>query len=144
MLSTFSWFFLSFSGRSSRQEFWLGYIGSIAILAVLIRALPTFVLPNGPIYYSTRDELDFVLKLPTAVALFIVIWPLTAIFVKRLHDFNVSAWWLVAMVAIPPISKMTNIDLAILYLAVVAVLGLIPGARGDNRFGVDPLVRAGI
>ncbi|WP_108522496.1 DUF805 domain-containing protein [Bradyrhizobium algeriense] len=145
MLSTFSWFFLSFSGRSSRQEFWLGYIGSIAVLAVLIRTLPNLVLPS-PFYYlpGPGNELDFLLKLSTAIALFIVIWPLTAIFVKRLHDFNVSGWWLVAMAAIPPISKMTNINLAILHLVVVAVLGFIPGARGNNRFGVDPVVRAGI
>jgi hypothetical protein len=62
MLSTFSWFFLSFSGRLSRQEFWLGYIDSIAVLAVLVRTLPMFVLPKT-FYYSTRDELNFVLKL---------------------------------------------------------------------------------
>jgi uncharacterized membrane protein YhaH (DUF805 family) len=144
MLSTFSWFFLSFRGRSSRQEFWLGYIGSIAVLAVLTRALPTLLLPSGPIYYSTRDEVDFLLKLPTIIAFFIVVWPLTAIFVKRLHDFNASGWWLVGIAVLPPISKMTSINLTILYLVVVAVLGLIPGVRGSNRFGVDPLVRAGI
>jgi len=143
MLSTFSWFFLSLSGRSSRQEFWLGYIGSVAVLAVLVRTLPKLLF-NEPIYYSTYDELDFALKLPAAIALIIMIWPITAIFVKRLHDCNVSGWWLVAMAAIPPISKMTGIDLGVLNLAVVAVLGLIPGTRGNNRFGVDPLVRAGI
>src|SRR5262249_20942265 len=144
MLSTFSWFFLSLSGRSSRQEFWLGYIGLTAVLAVLIRTLPNLVLPSGPFYYSTRDELDLALQLPTTVALMIVVWPLIVIFVKRLHDFNASGWWLLAMVAIPPISKATNINLVMLNIVVIAVLGLIPGTRGNNRFGVDPLVRAGI
>lgn len=144
MLSTFSWFFLSFRGRLSRQEFWLGYIGCIAILAVLKRALPALLLPRGPIYYSAGAEPKFLLILPAVIALFIVIWPLTAIFAKRLHDFNASGWWLVAMAALPPISKMTGMNLTILHLVVVAVLGLIPGVRGSNRFGVDPLVRAGL
>lgn len=114
------------------------------MLAVLTRALPTLMSTKGPMYYSTRAEVDFLLKLPSAISLFIVIWPLTAIFVKRLHDFNASGWWLVGMAALPPLSKMMSINLTILYLVVVAVLGLIPGARGSNRFGVDPLVRGGL
>jgi len=102
MFSVFTWFFLSLGGRLNRQEFPLGYVGSVAVLAVLIRTL-NFVMPNVVYYNSANlDGLKFSLLLPTIVALLVVIWPLTAIFAKRLHNINLSGWWLITMMVIPP------------------------------------------
>jgi uncharacterized membrane protein YhaH (DUF805 family) len=119
----FAWYFLSFKGRISRQEFWLGYFAVVIILLLVRRPLEDlsiyFLRPMGRPWY--RDELLLALGLPKLVAGAIMIWPLAAISVKRLHDFNFSAWWL-------PVFWVGSI-----------ILGFIPGNRGSNRFGADPL-----
>ena len=125
----------------SRQEFWLGYIGLIAALAFLVRALP------NPFFYNTAgrtwsgEGLDLALRWPAMAALLIVGWPLITVFVKRLHDLNVSGWWMAGMLALPPLSKMLGVNLSILYLVPILLLGLFAGTAGDNRFGSDPLSR---
>jgi uncharacterized membrane protein YhaH (DUF805 family) len=143
MVSTFTWFLLSPNGRASRQEFWLGYFGSIAVLGFLVRTLPNlaFYSQAGRIWY--REELDQALRWPATAAVLIVGWPLIAVFVKRLHDLNVSGWWMVAMLALSPVSKMVGVDVLILYLVPIILLGLFRGTAGDNRFGSDPLARRG-
>ena len=143
MISTFTWFLLSPNGRSSRQEFWLGYLGLIAVLGFLVRALPNLVLykHHGRLWY--RDELDLALRWPAMTAILIVGWPLIAVVVKRLHDLNVSGWWMVAMLALPPLSKVTGVNPLILYLVPIVLLGLVAGTAGDNRFGSVPLARRG-
>jgi uncharacterized membrane protein YhaH (DUF805 family) len=64
--------------------------------------------------------------------------------VKRLHDLNVSGWWMLAAFAIAPVSSATNISVWIIMLLVVAILSLLPGTSGHNRFGNDPRERAGM
>ena len=141
MTSTFTWFLLSPNGRASRQEFWLGYVGLVAALAFLIRALPNPFFHNttGRLWY--RDELDLALKWPTTAAVLIAGWPLITVFVKRLHDLNVSGWWMVAMLPLSPLSKMLGVNSLILFLVPIILLGLFAGTAGDNRFGSDPLAR---
>jgi uncharacterized membrane protein YhaH (DUF805 family) len=143
MISTFTWFLLSPNGRSTRQEFWLGYFGLIAVLGFLVRTLPNLALyrHTGRLWY--RHELDLALRWPAMAAILIVGWPLIAVFVKRLHDLNVSGWWMVAMLALPPLSKATGVDLGILFLVPTVLLGLFAGTADDNRFGSDPRARRG-
>ncbi|MES1149052.1 MAG: DUF805 domain-containing protein [Bradyrhizobium guangdongense] len=141
MPSTFIWFLLSPNGRASRQEVWLGYIGLVAALAFLVRALP------NPLFYNTagrtwhREDLDLALRWPAMAALLIVGWPLITVFVKRLHDLNLSGWWMTAMLALPPLSKMLGVNLLLLCLVSVLVLGIVAGTPGDNRYGSDPVAR---
>lgn len=142
MISMFTWFLLSPNGRVSRQEFWLGYIGLIATLGFLVRALPNLALynPAGRVWY--RDELEHALRWPATAAVLVVGWPLIAVFAKRLHDLNVAGWWMIAMLAVPPISKMLGANPLILFLLAIVLLELIPGTTGSNRFGNDPLARS--
>lgn len=55
-----------------------------------------------------------------------LIVPALALQVRRLHDLNLSGWWL--LLALLP------------YLGQAALLVALclPGTRGDNRFGADP------
>jgi uncharacterized membrane protein YhaH (DUF805 family) len=119
----FAWLFLSFKGRSSRQEFWLGYVGIIVVLYLLQFPLETlslyFFRPMGRQW--SDDELLLALFAPRLLAAAISMWPLAAISVKRLHDISLSGWWL-------PVFWLAGF-----------VLGIIPGRRGSNRFGDDPL-----
>lgn len=123
MTFNFSWYFLSFKGRISRQEFWLGYAGMIIVLLLLQSPLEDLSLYyfKPPDHPWAENELLFALLLPRLVVTVIALWPLAAISVKRLHDINLSAWWL-------PI-----------FWLVAIILGFIPGHRGSNRFGEDPL-----
>jgi uncharacterized membrane protein YhaH (DUF805 family) len=144
MISTFTWYFLSLKGRLTRQEFWLGAIGSFAVMVVLIRTLPNLVLYNqaGRLWY--RDELEHALRWPTLTAVVIMFWPFIVIFAKRLHDLNLSGWWLLAIPAIAPVARMVHFPPSALFLLAVAVIGLIPGTLGNNRFGLDPHAHSGI
>ncbi|MGH6643316.1 MAG: DUF805 domain-containing protein, partial [Bradyrhizobium sp.] len=125
----------------TRQEFWLGYIGLIAAEVVLIRALPNPLLYNSRGRSWDLGELEFALKWPVTAAVLIVGWPLIAVVVKRLHDFNVSGWWMAAVLAFPSVAKLLGINLLLLYLLAIVLLGLFAGTAGDNRFGSDPLAR---
>jgi len=108
------------------------------VMVVLIGTLPNLVLYHhaGRLWY--RDELEHALTWPALAAVLIVFWPLTVIFVKRLHDLNLSGWWLLGILAIAPAARMVHFPPLVLFLLVVAVIGLIPGALGDNRFGPNP------
>jgi uncharacterized membrane protein YhaH (DUF805 family) len=58
-------------------------------------------------------------------------WSSIAIAVKRWHDFGKSGWF--QMLAIVPYAG----------ILVEIILGFIPGTRGANRFGDDPIQSAG-
>jgi len=143
MISTFTWYFLSLSGRLSRQEFWLGSIGSFAVMVVLIRTLPYLALYNQADRPWQGDQIDHTMRWSALAALVIVFWPLTVIFVKRLHDLNLSGRWLFGLLAIPLVGKAVHVPPLAIFLVAVALIGLIPGTSGNNRFGADPLARSG-
>lgn len=141
----FSWFFLSFKGRIARQEFWLGYVGLIVVVLLLRRPLDDLALSllrprSGP--WSFRDlQLAFALSKLFLVAA--TSWPLAAICVKRLHDLNLSAWWLIVLPLIAVFSEATGLGrLHIPLLITLAVLGFVPGSQGYNRFDTEPATRS--
>ena len=103
-MNAFAWFFLSLRGRVSRQEFWLGYLGIVVIALILVHSLP---YPGGAIYFlpgdtpdneAWRNEVDS-FGWPDFISL-AVTWPVIAIYAKRLHDLNLSAWWLLLLPAV--------------------------------------------
>ena len=142
MLESFTWFFLSLRGRISRQEYWLGYFGVIILYIVLINVLtPVFVDWQRP--YRTwwyRDELDAAMAWPKVWLAAAFTWPMATLYVKRLHDMNMSAWWLIAMPFLSWLASTLNAS-ALQYTmwACIFGLGMLPGTRGDNRFGSDPV-----
>ncbi len=134
----FAWYFLSLKGRISRQEFWLGQ-GLIIVLALLLDVKLTayFVAVRQP---ASTDELAFTLALPFYFINGALFWPVTAMAVKRLHDMNLSGWWLPVSLAMSYVSAMINdCSLAFLFMTAVLLSGLPPGTHGQNRFGADPL-----
>ena len=149
MWSDFAWYYLSFRGRISRNEFRLGFVGLVAILIVFRQplgalSLLAFLRPVAGRPWP-RDELDLALGLVKLIGVGIMWWPLTAIFVKRFHDANLSGWWLLF---VPPmlflVAVFAQFGQLTMFVWVGFVIGLclIPGSRGSNRFGNDPLARA--
>jgi uncharacterized membrane protein YhaH (DUF805 family) len=68
--------------------------------------------------------------------------------IRRLHDFGRSGWWAVGASLVPLVpgiplmmSGQTDLGLAVgvlVELALIVVIGAIPGTPGDNRFGPAP------
>jgi uncharacterized membrane protein YhaH (DUF805 family) len=145
MVSDFTWYFLSFKGRISRQEFWLGYAGIMVIMVLLRRPLEDVMLatfrPASALW--SRGGLDYAIALAHVVAPLILLWPLMAIYGKRLQDMNLSAWWLLVLPSVWVLATAVNFagQHSIGWIG-VAVIGLFPGTRGSNRFGPDPLARS--
>jgi uncharacterized membrane protein YhaH (DUF805 family) len=142
MTSIFTWYFLSFKGRISRREFFLGYLGLLVVCGLLSQLLlsVTFHNPTGRIW-SAR-ELGVALSMPFIVCVAMLLWPFFAISAKRLHDIGVSGWWLTAAVAMPFVSKFANINFSTLLLVSVTMLSSISGRPHSNRFGDQPPVQS--
>jgi len=107
-----------FKGRSSRSEYWWGYLFS-GIVNIVLNVL----IPNLEPGDSTGLFLLSLLKLGILLFILVALLSLTA---RRLHDVNKSGWW---------------------YLLIFTIIGIIPllywfvqkGDETDNRFGPDPL-----
>ena len=118
-------------GRSRRREYWL----SLAALA----ALP----------FIARNWIE-----PIWAFLAIPVLPWLLIATRRLHDFGASGFWVLATpafdLACMPIQVLITDNLhvpfhslapyigsliLIVSLAFVLMIGVFPGAPGDNRFG---------
>jgi uncharacterized membrane protein YhaH (DUF805 family) len=141
----FIWFFLSFKGRIARQEFWLGFVALILIFILARRPLEelglSYFRPKSGRWPSDRD-IDVALKFPRAIFGIVLLWPLAAIYVKRLHDLNFSAWWLLALPIAGIAARTMNFNGTYTSLLVsLIILGLLPGSHGTNRFDAQPMAR---
>ena len=146
-MNAFAWFFLSLHGRVSRQEFWLGYIGIVVVALILARALPHH---SGAVYFipgealrdeATRSALSWLGWL--GLISLALSWPVIAIYAKRLHDLNLSAWWLLLLPAVTFVAGTSGLDgvNVVAYCLLLLALGFLPGSNGPNRFGEDPRAR---
>ena len=58
----------------------------------------------------------------------LLIYPAVALYAKRCHDRNKSAWWLLLLI-VPVIG----------FIWFIIDLGILEGTKGDNSYGPDPL-----
>ena len=138
--------YADFSGRAPRTEYWWYVLGTmIAYLVVMIVesivGLDGTVGPYGP--------LSLILMLGLLV-------PGLAVTVRRLHDTNRSGWWiLIAVIPYFILGVLAGGAMASGSMGAMATAGLLglvamagaivllvfmvlPGTKGDNRFGADP------
>ncbi len=107
-----------FRGRSTRREYWqfmLVYLLITMALAVADRVLGLMVSPG-----SKAGLLGWLFTLS-------MLLPSLAVSIRRLHDRDLSAWFML-LGLIPLLGS-----------AILLVLAALPGTRGDNRHGPDPL-----
>jgi uncharacterized membrane protein YhaH (DUF805 family) len=131
------WF--SFKGRINRAKYWLVLLVSSAIfMTVLLSAITAQSWALG--------VLVGLLIIPSLVSSL-------AVTVKRLHDREKSAWWLLVFYLLPAlldgIAKVAgNADFIFLFASFVfsvwalVELGCLRGMIGDNQYGPDPLTSA--
>ncbi len=132
--------YAEFSGRSRRKEYWsfvlfnvIIYIVLLAIMfaggfsmAQLAAAGQTGAAPEfGPVFYIGAGLLGL-----WALAIFI---PNIAVVIRRLHDRDMSGWWLLGYF----VASMIPFVNFIAGIAMLVILCL-PGTAGPNRFGADP------
>jgi uncharacterized membrane protein YhaH (DUF805 family) len=130
----------SFSGRINRAPYWavtVSLIGILLVLAVIIGAATQIFGPAILI-------LLVIFYIPA-------LWIGLAIAVKRLHDRNKSAWWLLVFYLVPAIlqgvgQQTGDVTGSILLVAGFAItiwafieLGCLRGTVGPNQYGPDPL-----
>ena len=106
----------SFRGRVPRKVFWLyGVLGPLLVSVMLEMLL-------GIVGVSERRT-----ELLTTLLL---VWPCSAVSVKRWHDRDKSGWW-VLVYLIPLIGVVWTL----------IANGLLRGSTGPNRFCADPTAR---
>lgn len=115
---------LSFEGRIGRQTWWLQYVLVILGINVLAQIVLAII---GAIDF-TGGFVALVLSLLWMLVAIAMIWPALAGYAKRLHDRDMSAWWIL-MALIPAVGG----------LALLIICGFLKGTTGPNRFGPDPL-----
>jgi len=97
--------YINFNGRISRHQFWMVVLYSALIGTVL----------------------DIIPMLGYAYAIALAI-PSVCMFIRRLHDFDVSGWWVIALAVIATIIPILG------FLFVLLVFAL-PGDKKANTYG---------
>ena len=114
--------YVAFSGRARRAEYW--YYALFITIAWIIAAVGDFALgtsiadPMGN--PSGFGALTIILGLATFL-------PSISVLVRRLHDTDRSAWWLL-LYLLPLIGPI-----------VMFVFLVLKGTTGENKFGPDPI-----
>ncbi len=180
-------FLFGFSGRINRAKMWLFLLVAVIweIVAIVVamfglrwshylQALQDFAKagqPFAPAPQPIPDPVtgnDWIAVAVVAVMVLLFIVAALAVFVKRLHDRNKSAWWLLAYTVLPWLLNIFvwtagpmhgGLPMALFQgpmgmargvaYVVCAVIGLwvfiefyfFRGTKGENRFGPDPLVK---
>jgi len=149
--ASFARLFFSFSGRVGRSGFWLVSL----VWFVLVEAFSYWWDQRGFIAAAAYDHA--LVNAALVVGSLPAIVSAVAVSVRRLHDRNKSAWWLIPMGVVPPVlqavGSLNSLDSALaVTLMVVSValslwalveLGFMPGTTGPNRFGLDPRLDIG-
>jgi uncharacterized membrane protein YhaH (DUF805 family) len=138
----------SFRGRAGRVPFWLVWLTWVVFIQAIDYAWDAGI---GAILFASYGTVTAI-----AVRVLIAVPALVsglAVSVRRLHDRDKSAWWLVPYGAVPlaigPLTlTLLPIDYVTLMTALIAStalslwaivdLALMPGTRGPNRHGDDP------
>lgn len=112
--------YATFSGRACRQEFWL-FVLFLFVVAVFFNI--ALALLGMDTAFSILMAIYLIFILGTLI-------PTFAVYVRRLHDTDHSAWWL--LVGFIPL----------IGVVVLLYFFVSKGTAGDNQFGSDPLFDA--
>lgn len=130
--------YVEFKGRSRRLEFW----GFALLNSIVMAILAGLAFSTGLSHRALIQSAPFTGNLGGATtALFAILGmyglatliPGIAVNVRRLHDRDMSGWWLPGFMLLGLLPFVGWIS-SIAYV----VLMFLPGTSGANRFGDDP------
>lgn len=116
LVSEPTWF--GFHGRLSGLRYWTWLVLTLFYVPA---GLSLLYLQNIREPILTIGTLEYYLLV--ALLTFSLTFIYFSIAVRRLHDVDASGWWSLFLLV------------PLLSYVVVLIIGLIPGSRGDNRFG---------
>ncbi|MBI3677989.1 MAG: DUF805 domain-containing protein [Proteobacteria bacterium] len=111
--------FATFKGRAQRSEYWFFQIWTVLLFFGLIGLDVSLNRHSRLLHDATVIKIVFLIMLLNFL-------PLLAVQVRRLHDMELPGWY--AFVGMLPGGG------ALLLL----ILSILPGTKGDNKFGPDP------
>ncbi len=112
-----------FRGRARRKEFWMFQLVNTGVLFILAFIFGLFILPTM-IKYG-RSPLAGFLGLVLISYVLAMLIPSLAVSVRRLHDTNLSGWWL--LIGLIPLGGI-----------VLFVFHLLDSTPGPNQYGPNP------
>ena len=105
-----------FSGRARRREYWW---------FALFYFVGTFLLTIVDVVIGRLDE-KLGVGVFSGIFLFAFLLPSLSVTVRRLHDINLSGWWI--LIGLFPIFG----------VIVVLIFAVLRGNLGENKYGSDP------
>jgi uncharacterized membrane protein YhaH (DUF805 family) len=114
--------YTDFQGRSRRAEYWWVYLFNLIIILVLYMIM-IFI---GGMAQGEMNILGILCMIIILLYSLAVLIPGLAIAFRRMHDRDMSAWWLL-LGLIPYLGGI-----------ILLVMFALPGTAGPNKFGPDP------
>lgn len=119
-------------GRLNRKPFNIYIIIFIvaSLLSISIGSIVGYMISLLQNYFIYVDSVIFLRVLPSIIVgicfLFILMvsLPLNFMMIRRLHDLNCAAWWIIMPIIIPP-----------LYIIFILCLCIIKGKSKPNKYG---------
>lgn len=128
--------YVTFSGRAQRSEYWWFYL--FFLIAYGVVALIEGLILQGITFFIL-----------TAIVALGLLLPMLSVSVRRLHDRDMSGWWLLAPIGVSILGAILSavspaIGMIVSILSMIVSIGLLvifclKGTDGENRFGPDPL-----
>lgn len=124
--------YADFTGRSRRMEYWMFSLGLTVAVVLIVFAMFAFMDFRGNPETMASPVAIFLFFGVGIIAWLAIIVPSLAVSVRRFHDQDLSGWF-VLLGFIPYIGGL-----------VMIVFMCLPGTKGDNRYGPDPLDPDGV
>ena len=146
---------ITFSGRASRSEYWWFYLGTVFLTlgVIALWAIPFLIIVliiGDGLGGAVGGFLVWPVVIVAGLASLWIYIALMSALVRRLHDRNLSGWWLLAYIGLSFMAGASGVISPVLALilnvvSIIAALALfvvtvLRGTPGDNRYGPDPLV----
>lgn len=125
MKRTWSNLLFSFEGRITRSEYWTGICA--VIVGVMLTCIMAAAIIAGFDAISLKPVGGLIGILMSVGECLGGIWAYYALGIKRLHDQGLSGWWMLLQV-VPYLGP----------LALLIILGFVPGNAWENEFGPNP------
>jgi uncharacterized membrane protein YhaH (DUF805 family) len=113
--------YANFKGRDSRGDYWMFFVANIVASIIIGFGIGLVVGLASLVIYIDDEELLTIVGIGL-LGLGLTV-PLIAATTRRLHDANFSGWFQL-LCLIPYLGGV-----------VVLILCLLPGTKGDNKFG---------
>lgn len=122
----YKWLLLSPKGRLNRQPFWYTNI-AFYLTALFVGYIDTMIFGGATALVEGGDTSPFQNTPLTSILSLLFLWPSLMIILKRFHDRDMSAWYLLWLF-VPLVN-----------LIMIIWVGCKKGTIGENKFGSDPL-----